>query len=118
MQDNLDAWNGLGASFLSIWRGRYLGRALRLQLAAVAMFFLAGAVLHVVVPATISVRSTYATVTGTFLVNRMPGNVTASDFVSSDLKINSTLVGALSALPYIMKETAASIGTPAGVADG
>jgi hypothetical protein len=88
------------------------------QLLVVLLFFAAGSLLQIAVPATVTVQSTNSTVPVTLRVTQRP-ELTDADFssLSAEEYTNARLT-ALGSLPNALFDVDPSIGIPPGVKEG
>lgn len=118
LQDRIEAWQGLGSSIISLWRGRRRRISVQLRLLVVFVFFAVSSVLQIIVPATITVQSLNTTVPISLGAVRL-FDVTDADMIILGLSTERSEAGvALGSLPFAMDEKDSSVGVPQGVAQG
>lgn len=115
LQDNLDAWKGLGASLVALWRGRRLGGLLQTRILLVTSFFAASSTLQITTPSVITVGTTNATEPVQLTVETMPGNFIDLDITPLAWSTDSIQKEIIAALPMIWNQTGSSVGAPPGL---
>lgn len=127
LNDNLAAWDGLGASIMALWRSRRLwwrfhsAPQLRNQILLILGFFFSVSMLHITTPSVISVNTRPATAPLILNVTTMPGhfNITRYDLNPDNgewqIPSDSELSRVFGAIPFIWLQQNNSIAKPPGV---
>lgn len=118
LQDRIEAWQGLGSSIVSLWRGRHRSISVQLRMLAVFIFFSVSSVLQIIVPATVTVESVNSTVPISLDAVRL-FNVSDTDITALGLNAERSEAGiALGVLTFAMDEKDSFVAVPQGVAQG
>lgn len=116
LQDNLDAWKGLGASVVALWRGRHLGKRLRMRILLVTGFFAATSILQVSTPSVITVNTANVTVISDGLeVNTMPGDIIELNLTHAQWSTDPSAKRIIGTLPLVWNQTDSEVGIPSGL---
>lgn len=117
LQDSLDAWKGLGAALVALWRGRGLGARLRSRVLIVIAFFAAASVLQITTPSVITVNTANSTTTLPLTVTTMPGDLINLNVSQVTWRTDTSTKTILKSLPLSWNQSLAGslVGAPAGL---